>query len=115
LDAAAPRAARSLVDQLRAGMDGERFEALRQIVGELVAQCVQDGPPADWVDVRLRPGDARLELEISRPQSAVPAGASVEGHRAADIGFRVVDGLVERWGVRDDGETTVVWLTFLLR
>lgn len=113
LDEEAPRTARALVDSLRGGLDEAHVEALRQIVGELVAQCVQDGPAGDRVTIRLRPVDGRLELEVSRPRHAVPAGWTADPDpQAGDIGFRLVNELVERWGVSEDGETTVVWVSF---
>ena len=114
LDETVSRRARDLVEPLRDALAPVDFDGIRQVIAELVAQCANDAPAGMTVEVRLRVIDDVAELEVHRPPlSGVP---DLDDHTraAARIAFKVVDGLVDGWGVREDSDGVTVWVRLSL-
>jgi hypothetical protein len=111
LDEEAPGQARALLEPLRSSVDDRCLQAIRLVVTELVAQCVLDASADERVEVSVHSaGPGMVEVAVSRPSTrTVPERQDGEGE-AASIAFRLVDGLVEEWGVREDDERVTVWL-----
>jgi len=110
LDETAPRRARELLEPLRGSIGIRAFEEIRQVVAELVGQCVRDARPDLPVVVRLhRLSDDLVEVEVSRPVISSIDTGPVDSDDAARIGFQVVDRLVDEWGVREDTADVTVW------
>ena len=111
LDKTAPSRARALVQPLRSSVDDGCFEAIRQVVTELVAQCVQDAGVDDQVEVSIRAAEVGLvEVAVSRPSRRTEPAEQSAADDAARIAFRLVDQLVDEWGVREDDKWVTVWL-----
>jgi hypothetical protein len=111
MDETAPRRARELLEPVRDAIDIRSFDAIRQVVAELVGQCVRDArPESGRVGVCLRrPADDVVEVEVSRPLVGLLDTPSGAPDSVARMAFQVVDRLVDDWGVRDDAETVTVW------
>lgn len=112
LDATAPSSARELVEPLRDLIDAHSFDAVRQVVDELVAQCVQDATRDEQVLLEVqRPVPEMVELAVTRPAHH-PDAAQLppDPGDAARIAYRLVDRLVEEWGVRETPDHVTVWL-----
>ena len=108
LDETAPSQARALLQPLQSSVDERCFQAIRQVVTELVAQCVHDGGADDRIEVSVKAvGAGLVEVVVSRPsRRSEPERPAEDGW----IAFRVVEQLVEGWGVREDDERVTVWL-----
>jgi hypothetical protein len=112
LDTTAPSRARGLVEPLRGLIDAHSFDAVRQVVDELVAQCVQDANREEQVLLEVqRPTPELIELAVTRPTHHPDrTGLPPDPGDAARIAYRLVDRLVEQWGVRETPGHVTVWL-----
>jgi len=112
--AAAPgavRQARAVVDRVAAGMPGDVGFRARVAVSELVANSVEHaaGTASDRVGLSVfRPGPViRVEVR-DRGGRFDGAPRAVPGRATSGRGLRLVDALVDRWGVEhEDGN--LVW------
>lgn len=110
LDETASRRARELLEPLRDTMGVRSFDEIRQVVAELVGQCIRDSAPDLAVVVRLhRLSDDLVEVEVGRPVVGRIDTPPVDSDDAARIGFQVVNRLVDEWGVREDADQVTVW------
>lgn len=110
LDETASRRARELLEPLRDTMGVRSFDQIRQVVAELVGQCIRDSAPDLAVVVRLhRLSDDLVEVEVGRPVVGRIDTPPVDSDDAARIGFQVVNRLVDEWGVREDADQVTVW------
>lgn len=83
------------------------------VVGEFVANSIDHGgvlagEPIE-VGLAVRSGMVRIEVRDEgfggfRPALVRPPSSGAGGH-----GLVIVDSLADRWGVRRDGDATVVW------
>jgi hypothetical protein len=111
LDEEAPGQARVLIEPLRGSVDDRCFEAIRQVVTELVAQCVHDASPDERVEVSVHAIQSEtVELAVSRPSTRTAPERQDGAGAAPSIAFQLVDRLVEAWGVREDDQRVTVWL-----
>jgi hypothetical protein len=117
LDPIAPRTARELIGQFEQELDPASFRALRQVVAEVLAACVESGISAGSVMLRVVRAERDVVVEVgfnSDPAVHVFRGFTERDPLAATIAFRLVDRIADRWGVRDDGAWTTVWVLIAL-
>lgn len=111
LDSSAPRQARESLEPLRAGVDERCFHAIRQVVTELVSQCVHDASAGDLIEVSVQTdGLGVVEVAVSRPSHRSYPETRDGRDDAARIAFQVVEHLVDTWGVREDDQRVAVWV-----
>jgi anti-sigma regulatory factor (Ser/Thr protein kinase) len=111
-DHVAPRRARALLAPLETGASRERFDVLRLLVTELVANCVAHGGETGEIDVHARRDDVSGTIHAE----VVSAAGATRPHLATGrlageggLGLRIVDRHAARWGVSDAGERVGVW------
>jgi anti-sigma regulatory factor (Ser/Thr protein kinase) len=113
-EASAPRRARRLARQrLEAVVSAGTMNEVELVVGEFVANSIDHGgvlagEPIE-VGLAVRSGMVRIEVRDEgfggfRPALVRPPSSGAGGH-----GLVIVDSLADRWGVRRDGDATVVW------
>lgn len=113
LDPGAPRAARDLIEPFSKELSEPTFYALRQVVAEVLAACVESEIRAHRALLRVVPTVRDLVVEVgfnSDASNDIVRGFRAHDPVAASIAFRLVDRLADRWGVRDDGAWTTVWV-----
>ena len=110
LEAGSARAARELLDPLRAELGARAFEDLLQVTSELVAACVEHGGPRGPMQVTADAGEAGAWVEVGCPKgSTMPR--MVDPSRApgaSGMGLWIVDRLASDWQVHDDGSRIVL-------
>jgi hypothetical protein len=111
LDFSAPRQARELLEPFRADVDERVFHAIRQVVTELVSQCVRDAATGDLIEVSAHTdGLGVVEVAVSRPSRRSYPETRDGRDQAARIAFDLVEYLVDTWGVREDDQRVAVWV-----
>jgi anti-sigma regulatory factor (Ser/Thr protein kinase) len=106
-DVLAPSAARRVVDEAEVELGADRAQDVRLLVSELVTNSVRHSGTPDGPTIGLRlsttPSLIRIEVEDQgswRPPRPDPTNTS-------GWGFHLMDRLVDRWGVEDNGGTRV--------
>jgi anti-sigma regulatory factor (Ser/Thr protein kinase) len=107
----AARQARAVVDRVAAGMPGDVGFRARVVVNELVANSVEHavGAPSDRVGLTVLRSGSVIRVEVlDRGEPFDDAPRVVPGRATSGRGLRLVDALVDRWGVEhEDGN--LVW------
>lgn len=108
-DRAAPRAARSALDELNGHIDPELKDDIRLLVSEVVTNSVihaQPQPPGEVVlDVWSSDDVVRVAVTDRGPGFVV--AERPQGGRRSGWGLMMVDQLADRWGVELNGGTEV--------
>jgi anti-sigma regulatory factor (Ser/Thr protein kinase) len=108
--ASAPTTVRRELERVRGELDDGRFEDLRLVVSELVANAVIHAGlnPGQRIVVRLWVGPAGTRVEVEDPGRGFRP-RPVRGPDASDgRGLVIVDRLASDWGVAR-GDRTMVW------
>jgi anti-sigma regulatory factor (Ser/Thr protein kinase) len=101
------RTARLLAD--RTGASEQDLDVLRVVIAELATNALRHGDPPYTVTVRDE-GRGAVTVLVQDGSPDLPALRPLEPRGAGGRGLRIVEGLVEEWGVlrhQDDGKT--VW------
>jgi hypothetical protein len=109
-EAGSARAARELLDPLRAELGARAFEDLLQVTSELVAACVEHGSPRGAMQVIADAGEAGAWVEVGCPKGPTMP-PMVDPSRApgmSGMGLWIVDRLASDWQVHDDGSRIVL-------
>jgi anti-sigma regulatory factor (Ser/Thr protein kinase) len=106
----AARQARALVDRVAAGMPGDVGFRARVAVGELVANSVEHaGTAFDRVGLSVFRSGTVIRGEVrDRGAPFDDAPRVVPGRATSGSGLRLVDALVDRWGVEHENGN-LVW------
>ena len=110
LEAGSARAARELIDPLRAQLGPRAFEDLLQVTSELAAACIEHGGEAGPMEVTAAASEAGTWVEVgcpkghTMPQMIDPSRAP----GASGMGLWIVDRLASDWHVHDDGRRIVL-------
>jgi anti-anti-sigma regulatory factor len=119
LDESASWRARELLRPLHELLTPHCFDALRQVVAELVGQCAKEASTGQCAEEASTGMGVRLtvhmlgevvEVEVRRPRQVQVAQTDASGHDTARIAFQVVDTLAQKWGVREDEQAVAVWV-----
>ena len=113
-EAESARAARKALEPAREFLDKTRFEDLRLIVSELVAEAIGGAAGARSARIGLR-----VECDEDRVRALVRDGATAyflpsRLPEPGEGGWSVylVQRLADAWGLRRDGDRSAVWLEF---
>ncbi len=111
LEATSVRRARSLVAPFRIEMGGEAFDALRLVVSELVANCVQHSLGRGSIMLEAAGRDRHVRVAVKCPKGASAPHIATPGHRdgGGGLGLRILDAVAESWGIGEDGSDSLVW------
>jgi anti-sigma regulatory factor (Ser/Thr protein kinase) len=111
LEAASTRRARALLEPFRRTVAAEAFDALRLVVSELVANCVQHGLGDGIIMLEAVRRDRHVHVAVKCPKGASVPHITTPGHRdgGGGLGLRIVDAVAARWGIGDDGADSLVW------
>jgi anti-sigma regulatory factor (Ser/Thr protein kinase) len=110
-DAGAVRCARAVVDRVARGLPGDVGFRARVAVGELVANGVEHaaGAARDWVGLGVFRSATGIRVEVrdrGAPFDETPR--VVSGRATSGRGLRIMDALVDRWGVEHESGN-LVW------
>lgn len=117
---ASVRAARErLRKELGNRCPASRMEDARLVVSELVANALRHARPLDdhtiAVGWSVRPDVLRLSVTDGGSPSSVPAPRRPGDLATGGRGLKIVQSLVQRWGVESQESTTTVWAELALR
>ena len=103
----APREARQAIDPLGEEIGAKKLFDLRAVVTELVANAVIHGPK-EPILLEVRVEDATIRGEVrDRGNGTAPIRTAITDSRHRGFGLKIVDALVDEWGVFAEG--TRVW------
>lgn len=117
---ASVRAARErLRKELGSRCPASRMEDARLVVSELVANALRHARPLDdhtiAVGWSVRPDVLRLTVTDGGSPSSVPAPRRPGDLATGGRGLKIVQSLVQRWGVESQEASTTVWAELALR
>jgi anti-sigma regulatory factor (Ser/Thr protein kinase) len=111
-DPSAPRQARRLVGEATATLPGDLGFRARLATSELVANSVTHAPTASDEMVRLTvvPTGSGVRVEVRDCGTPFdPAARQVSEQATSGRGLRLVDVLVDRWGIFREAEGNLAW------
>jgi anti-sigma regulatory factor (Ser/Thr protein kinase) len=110
-DAAAARLGRATLEPLRGVMQPDRFDDLRLIVSELVANCARHGGRSDrGIVLQVRLDHERVHVRVRCACGATQPRIVDADNASGGLGLRIVDRLAQAWGVQNDDSHTTVWV-----
>jgi anti-sigma regulatory factor (Ser/Thr protein kinase) len=103
--------ARDAVSTL-ANLDDDAHERARIVVSELVSNCLKHAclSPDEVLEIRLTVRSGNLSGEVSSRGDGfdlLPVFSHEAPPEDSGLGLRIVDRLVDRWGMEVDGRTRV--------
>jgi anti-sigma regulatory factor (Ser/Thr protein kinase) len=106
----AAASARRVLDRFAGRLSPERVAVLRLLVSEVVTNSIRhgaaDGEEHVCLTARVAGDRVRVEVEDAGPGFVPPSGRPRAGAEGG-WGLVLVDALAERWGVDQNGGTTV--------
>ena len=107
--AEAPVAARRSLERVTGGLDSHAVETLRLLVSELVTNSVRHAglDSSQWIDLRVEPTPEAVRVSVSDPGRGFDRPSSPRAGDASGWGLYLVEQMADRWGVSQDGVTSV--------
>lgn len=111
LEAASARRARTLVEPFRPRVAAGAFDALRLVVSELVANCVQHSQGDGAITLEAVGRDRHVHVAVKCPKGTSAPHIATPGSRdgGGGLGLRIVDSLAAVWGIGDESSDSLVW------
>ena len=107
--AEAPVAARRSLERVTGGLDSHAVETLRLLVSELVTNSVRHAglESSQWIDLRVEPTPEAVRVSVTDPGRGFDRPSAPRAGDASGWGLYLVEQMADRWGVSQDGVTSV--------
>jgi anti-sigma regulatory factor (Ser/Thr protein kinase) len=108
--ARAPAEAREAIARIGHSLDPDEAEALRLLVSELITNSVRHARlgPDDYIELDVEVNDDAVRVSVTDPGSGfVAAPRDPSPANPSGWGLYLVQRVADRWGVSNDGRTTV--------